>query len=77
MQIEISKPADTFSKDIETLVTKSDLSYMEAILHWCEIKNVDSEYVATLVNSDIILKTKLQAEASSLNFLPRSTRQAI
>jgi len=70
-------PAETFATDIEKLVNEDQLNYLDAIIHWCEKKQIEPENVAQLVSSNLNLKRKLQNEAENLNFIPRSTRIAI
>ena len=70
-------PAETFSSDIEKLVKEHKLNYLDAIIHWCEKKQIDPENIAQLVSGNMNLKRKLQTEAEGLNFIPRSIRIAI
>ena len=59
-----------FTKLIETTVVDLKLSYMDAILHLCEKNDIDPEDVKKFVSP--IIKGKLEAEAMSLNFLPKT-----
>ena len=59
-----------FTKLIENTVVDMRLSYMDAILHLCEKNNIDPEDVKKFVSP--IIKGKLEAEAMSLNFLPKT-----
>jgi hypothetical protein len=59
-----------FTLDIEEIVYMKDISYMDAIIEYCEEKNVEIEVAAALVSNN--LKSKIQLEAEELNFLPRS-----
>tara|TARA_B100000287_G_scaffold50225_2_gene44513 strand:- start:24 stop:278 length:255 start_codon:yes stop_codon:yes gene_type:complete len=61
-----------FSQDIESLVLDSGLNYIEAIVSYCEEKNIELESVGKLISKP--LKEKLKAEASELNYLKRTTR---
>lgn len=58
-----------FSQMVEKTVFKKKLSYMEAILVVCEENNIEPEDTKKFLNGVII--EKLEAEAMSLNFLPR------
>jgi uncharacterized protein YdhG (YjbR/CyaY superfamily) len=58
-----------FSKMIENVIREKKLSYIEAIIDICEENNLEPEDIAKYINS--IIKDKLEAEARSLNFLPR------
>lgn len=60
----------TFSLNIETLVVDKRVSYMDAILLYCERTGLEIELAAKLTSG--ALKAKLKMEAEDLNFLPKS-----
>jgi len=60
----------TFSLNIETLVSKKNVPYMDAVLMYCEETGLEVELAAKLVSG--ALKSKIQLEAEDLNFLPKS-----
>ena len=60
----------TFSLTIEKMVSKKNMPYMDAILMYCEQTGLEVELAAKLVSG--ALKSKIQLEAESLNFLPKS-----
>jgi hypothetical protein len=57
---------------VEDLVWKHDLSYMDAIIHYCEENNIEVEVFAKAIKTNDMLKAKLQREAEGLNYLPKS-----
>ena len=59
-----------FSKLIEESVIDKKLSYMDANLDICEKNNIEPEDVRKFVSP--IIKDKLEAEAMSLNLLPKT-----
>lgn len=59
-----------FSKMIEEAVVQKKLSYMDAILDICEKNDIEPEDVRKFVSP--IIKDKLEAEAMSLNLLPKT-----
>ena len=59
-----------FSKMIEEAVVQKKLSYMDAILDICEKNDIEPEDVRKFVSP--IIKDKLEAEAISLNLLPKT-----
>ena len=64
----------SFSAEIEDIVRRSrDVTYMDAILHYCENNNIEIETGAKLVNT--IIKKKLEAEAIELNCLKEKPAQ--
>lgn len=60
----------TFSLNIETLVSKKNIPYMDAIIMYCEESGLEVELAAKLISG--ALKSKIQLEAEDLNFLPKS-----
>jgi hypothetical protein len=63
--------ANEFSFYIESLVTAKKLSYMEAVINYCEEADIDVESIKSLVNKS--LKEKIQCEAEELNYFKRKT----
>lgn len=59
-----------FSKLVESEVIQKSIGYMEAILLLCDENNIDPEDVKKFISPGI--KSKLEAEAMSLNFLPKT-----
>ena len=55
-----------FTSDIEQLVLNSELNYIEAIISYCEEKNIEFESVGKLISKP--LKDKLKAEATEQNY---------
>ena len=59
-----------FSKLIESTVAEKTFGYMEAILLVCSDNNIEPEDVKKFISP--VIKDKLEAEAMSLNFLPKT-----
>jgi len=59
-----------FSKLVEGEVLTKSIGYMEAILLLCDQNDIDPEDVRRFISPGI--KSKLEAEAMSLNFLPKT-----
>ena len=55
MPLQTQTSAEFFTK-IQAIVQETRLSYMDAILHYCDMNNMEPETVAQLVN------TKLKAQ---------------
>lgn len=65
---------ETFSNEIELFVHEKNVSYMDAIIHICEMKDIEIESAAKHINK--VIKNKLEAEAQELNYLPRGNTLA-
>jgi hypothetical protein len=68
-----------FPEQIERLVRDKGLSYLDAVVHWCDTRDPPIEYLvgAEMVKKNAVLKAKVQIEAENLNFLPKSARLPI
>jgi hypothetical protein len=62
----------TFAQQIEELVWTTNVSYMEAVLLWCDKRGLEPEVGAELVRKSAPLKGKIQCEAEELRFLKPS-----
>ena len=60
-----------FLNEIETLHQTLQLSYMEAIVYWCEARNLDVEAVSGIVKTNRVMKAKLRQEAEDLNYMKK------
>lgn len=58
-----------FAVLIEEIVSKGNVTYMEAILDYCEKNQMEPDTIAPLVSKP--LKEKIEADARRLNYLPR------
>jgi hypothetical protein len=64
-----------FAREIDTLVTSTDLNYIEAIIEYCNQTGMEVEVASTLINNN--LKSKIENDAQDLNLLPRTARLPI
>ena len=61
-----------FSVIIEETVRDKKISYMDAIVWWCEQNEMEVEVAAKLLSG--LIKDKIRREAEDLNFLEKSAR---
>jgi hypothetical protein len=61
-----------FSAEVETLVNNDDMSYIDAIIHYCDSNEIELETVPKLISKP--LKEKLKHEAQQLNFIKKTSR---
>jgi HD-like signal output (HDOD) protein len=57
-----------FKADIERMCSFGT-DYIDAITTWCEKNNLDIEVIANIIKKDPVIKSRIQADAESLNFL--------
>ena len=60
-----------FALTIESIVKEKRISYMDAILKFCEENEIDPSSVGSLINKS--LKEKIQLEAEKLNLIEKSS----
>ena len=58
-----------FAIKIEEIVKQGGVTYMDAILDYCEKNQMEPDAIAPLISKP--LKEKIEADARELNFLPR------
>ena len=58
--------------DIEKIVVDEQLNYIDAIIHYCEINNIEVESVTKLISKP--LKERLKWDAIRLNFMKKTSR---
>ena len=66
---------DKFSIIIETMVRDQNVSYMDAIVYWCEKNEMEVETAAKLISP--LIKEKMLVEAQDLNIIKKSARLPI
>jgi len=64
--------SDKFSQDVEQIVLKQKMNYIDAILHYCEENSVEIESISKLMNKP--LKEKLKWDAVRLNFMKKTSK---
>lgn len=61
-----------FSTEVETLVNSDAMSYIDAIIHYCDVNDIELETVPKLISKP--LKEKLKHEAQQLNYMKKTSR---
>ena len=64
--------AAKFSVEIEKIVKDSNLNYIEAVVQFCEDKNIEFDGIGKLISKP--LKEKLKYDAQRLNYMKASSR---
>jgi acid phosphatase class B len=65
---------DYFYKEIDKLVIKHKLSYMDAIVYFCEKNEVEIETAASMIKGNFRIKSQIQQEGELLNYLPKTAK---
>ena len=61
-----------FSLEIEKIVVEERLNYIDAIVHYCEINELEVDSITKLVSKP--LKERLKWDAIRLNFMKKTSR---
>ena len=61
-----------FSMEIENIVAKEGMNYIDAICYYCETNNIEVESVSKLISKP--LKERLKWDATRLNFMKPTSR---
>jgi|TARA_E500000081_G_scaffold154269_1_gene190713 hypothetical protein len=62
-----------FSQEVEKIaLTNLDMNYIDAVLHLCDLNEIEVESVSKLISKP--LKEKLKCEAQKLNFIKKTSR---
>lgn len=67
--------SERYNSEIEEIVVRTNMSYLDAMLYHADENGLESETVAGLVN--VKTKTKLREEAEILNFMPKTSKLPI
>ena len=71
MPLQTQSSSEFYIK-IQELVVQTKLSYMDAVLHYCDQNGMEPETAAQLINGK--LKAQIREEAEELNFLPKTAK---
>ena len=74
MALQTQTPKEFFVK-IQEIVADTKMSYMDAVLFYCESNSMEPETAGGLISGK--LKQKIWEEAENLNFLPKTARLPI
>lgn len=64
-----------FSQEVEKIASDEAMNYIDAIVHYCEMNNIELETVPKLISKP--LKEKLKHDAQQLNFIKKTSRSKL
>jgi hypothetical protein len=79
-QTDLEFPANLdqdFLIEVENLVQYANLTYLDAVIHFCTKRSIEVEMVVPLISRNVALKSKLQENAEKLHFLKRTRKLPI
>ncbi len=63
---------EKFAEEIESIVLRTRMNYIDAIVEYCEVNNIEVDTVGKMISKP--LKEKIKYDAMELNFLKKTTR---
>ena len=63
--------SDYFKESIEALVKAHNLSYIDAVVHFCQQNNIEMETAASIIKASSKMKKKIKVEATDLNLMKK------
>lgn len=63
--------------EIEKIKNDNDSNYIDALVHFSQINNIEIELLAETIKNDFVLTSKLQVDAENLNFLKKGSKLPI
>lgn len=74
MDINSIKTPVQFMQEIDALVEEKKMEYIDAVIFYCEKNNIEIETAASFIKGSAKMKAKIQNEAESLNYLPKTRK---
>ena len=75
--ILLNLPTADFIAEVERMVIEEGMGYMDSVIEWCSLKNIEIESMASVISNNSVIKAKIQLEAESLHFLPKSIKLSL
>ena len=63
---------EKFAEEIESIVLRTRMNYIDAIVEYCEVNNIEVDTVGKMISKP--LKEKIKYDAMELNLLKKTTR---
>jgi len=60
-------------QEIEALVKKRNLEYIDAVIYYCEKNDLEVETMAEIIKQNSAMKSKIQIEAENLKMVRRTS----
>lgn len=69
----LKTPTD-FMIEVDKIAEDHRLTYIDAVIYYCEKTGIEIETAAALIKSSAKMKAKIQLDAEEQNFLPKTRR---
>lgn len=72
--VQTALTSENFIREIDKIVNDLGITYVDAVVHFCEKNNIEIETAASIVKSNPKIKSKLQSDYENLNYLPKRAK---
>jgi|GEM_PF-632453 len=72
VEINSIRSPTQFMQEIDKLVEEKKMDYIEAVIYYCNNNDIEIETAASLIKGSAKMKAKIQLEAETQNYLPKS-----
>ena len=70
----ILETVSTFSEEVRKIQLEKNIEYIDAVVLWCELKGIEVELAADLIQQDAAMLSHIQEEAENLHYLKKTAR---
>lgn len=75
--VENTNTVVEFMNEIERIRRSGNVDYIDAIVHYCDRNGIEIETVAKIIHKNALLKSRIQDEAETLNYIPKTAKLPI
>lgn len=75
--VENTNTVVEFMNEIERIRRSGNVEYIDAIVHYCDRNGIEIETVAKIIHKNALLKSRIQDEAETLNYIPKTAKLPI
>jgi hypothetical protein len=77
MELNPVKTIKDFQKEVDQLAFEKRISFMDAVLLYCEATGMEIEIAGNLIKASAKMKAKIQDDAEALNYFPKTSKLPI
>ena len=77
LELTFNKTPSDFMLEIDKIAQDKRLTYIDAVVHYCEVNGVEIETAASLIKGSAKMKAKVQLDAEEQNYLPKTRKLPI
>ena len=74
LELAFTKTPSDFMMEIDKIAEDKRLSYIDAVIYFCERHGVEIETAASLIKGSAKMKAKVQLDAEEQNYLPKTRK---